>query len=61
MDELLIPQIPRSVEAEQAVIGSMLIDARCVPAVMERLTEEDFTVGLNQDIFRIVSDRYDHG
>ena len=30
MDELLIRQAPHSPEAEQAVLGSMLIDADCV-------------------------------
>ena len=30
MDELLLRQMPHSTEAEQAVLGSMLIDAACV-------------------------------
>ena len=31
MDEsLLLRQIPHSVEAEQAVLGAMLIDPRCI-------------------------------
>ena len=30
-EELLLKQLPHSVEAEQAVLGSMLIDPRCVP------------------------------
>ena len=33
MDELLARQLPQSAEAEQAVIGSMLIDPECIPAV----------------------------
>ena len=32
-DELLLKQLPHSVEAEQAVLGSMLIDPRCVSEV----------------------------
>ena len=28
---------PHSAEAEQAVLGSMLIDARCVPEVIDQL------------------------
>ena len=36
-EELLVRQMPHSVEAEQAVLGSMLIDARCVPEVIELL------------------------
>ena len=30
MDELLTKQVPQSLEAEQSVLGSMLIDERCV-------------------------------
>ena len=30
MDELLYRQMPHSLEAEQAVLGSMLIDANCI-------------------------------
>ena len=37
MDELLIRQAPHSPEAEQAVLGSMLIDADCVKDVMDKL------------------------
>ena len=33
MDELLIRQAPHSPEAEQAVLGSMLIDADCVKVI----------------------------
>lgn len=36
MDENISRQMPHSVEAEQAVIGSMLIDARCVPEVIRQ-------------------------
>ena len=42
MDELISRQLPHSVEAEQAVLGSMLIDSRCVPDVVERLKPDDF-------------------
>ena len=34
MDELLTKQVPQSLEAEQSVLGSMLIDERCVPDVI---------------------------
>ena len=36
-EELLLRQLPHSVEAEQAVLGSMLIDPRCVPEVIDKL------------------------
>ena len=34
MEELLTRQVPQSLEAEQSVLGSMLIDERCVPDVI---------------------------
>ena len=36
-EELLLRQLPHSTEAEQAVLGSMLIDPRCVPEVIDKL------------------------
>ena len=50
-DELRARQMPHSAEAERAVLGSMLIDARCVPEVIERLRGEDFYLKQNQDTF----------
>ena len=40
-EELLLRQMPHSVEAEQSVLGAMLIDARCVPDVIEELKNLD--------------------
>ena len=37
MDELLGRKVPYSAPAEQAVIGSMLIDPRCVPEVLDKV------------------------
>lgn len=52
MDEsLLLRQMPHSVEAEQSVLGAMLIDARCIPQVVEALTGEDFYLKANRDIY----------
>lgn len=42
VDELLGRQVPQSLEAEQSVLGSMLIDERCVPDVVGMLQPEDF-------------------
>ena len=50
-EELLVRQMPNSLEAEQAVLGSMLIDARCVPEVIEKLRPEDFYNQQNRDIY----------
>ena len=53
-DELRARQMPHSAEAERAVLGSMLIDARCVPEVIERLRGEDFYLKQNRDIFETI-------
>ncbi len=55
MDELLTRQPPSSAEAEQAVIGSMLIDAECIPEVIEKLREKDFYFPQNRIIFEAFS------
>ncbi len=54
MDELLGRRAPYSAAAEQAVLGSMLIDARCVPDVIGRVRAEDFYVQANRDIFETI-------
>ena len=43
MDEAVVKRImPHSNEAEQAVIGSMIMDAEAIPIAMEKLSEADF-------------------
>ena len=37
-DQLFTKRVPYSTEAEQAVIGSMLIDPACIPDVILRPT-----------------------
>ncbi len=54
MDELLARQMPQALEAEQAVIGSMLIDPSCVPEVIELLRPEDFYAEENRRIFETI-------
>ena len=51
MDELLIRQAPHSPEAEQAVLGSMLIDADCVKDVMDKLRPSDFYLRAVRRVF----------
>ena len=53
-DELLTRQMPHSLEAEQAVLGSMLIDAECIKDVMDKLQPEDFYIRQNRDIFETI-------
>ena len=41
-----------ALEAESAVCGSILLDARCLPEITEFLTEDDFILEANKSIFR---------
>ena len=41
-EELISRQQPQSLEAEQAVLGSILIDSQCVSDVIGILKPEDF-------------------
>ena len=54
LDELMRQRLPHSVEAEQAVIGAMLIDANCVPDVLGLLRPGDFFIPQNRDIFESI-------
>jgi len=54
MDELNMLTLPHSVEAEQAVLGSVLIDERCVSAVVERLSPDDFYLRQNREIYEVL-------
>lgn len=42
MDAPIVRSLPQSIEAEQSVIGSMIIDKNAVMQVIEKLREEDF-------------------
>ena len=53
-EELMELQMPHSVMAEQSVLGSMLIDERGVPAVMERLRPDDFYLRQNRALFDVM-------
>ena len=61
MEELKGHKIPYSAPAEQAVIGSMLINPACVPDVMERLRADELYIKLNRDIFETVSAMFSYG
>ena len=55
MDEQLSArQMPQSLEAEQSVLGSILIDGRCVPDVIGILRPEDFYLQQNREIYETV-------
>ena len=53
-EELLSRQPPHSVEAEQSVLGSILIDSRCVADIIGLVRPEDFYLQQNREIFETV-------
>ena len=53
-DELLTRQVPYSLEAEQAVLGSILIDSRCVADVINVVAPDDFYLQQNREIFEAI-------
>ena len=53
-EELMQRQQPQSLEAEQAVLGSILIDSRCITDVIGLLRPEDFYLKQNQQIFETI-------
>ena len=53
-EELLARQLPQSLEAEQAVLGSILIDSRCVADIVGIVSPEDFYLKQNREIFETI-------
>ena len=53
-EELLSRQPPQSLEAEQAVLGSILIDSRCVADVIGIVKPDDFFLEQNREIYETI-------
>ena len=53
-EELMSRQVPYSLEAEQAVLGSILIDSRCLTDVIGILHPEDFHLKQNREIYETI-------
>ena len=53
-EELLQRQLPHSLEAEQAVLGSMLIDSRSVAEVIGIVRPDDFFLQQNKEIYETI-------
>ena len=53
-NELTALQVPHSLEAEQAVLGSILIDSRCVPDIIGIVNPDDFYLQQNREIYETV-------
>lgn len=60
MDDLLGRQAPHSLEAEQAVLGSILIDSRCINDVIGTVRAEDFYLQTNRDIFETIYEMFSY-
>ncbi len=54
MEELLARQAPQSLEAEQAVLGSVLIDSACVADIIGVIRPEDFYLQQNREIYEAI-------
>lgn len=62
MDSNIIPRVPpQSTEAEQAVLGSMLLDKEVIPTVTEILKGDDFYRDHHKEIYEIILDLSDVG
>ncbi|MBR4953797.1 MAG: replicative DNA helicase [Oscillospiraceae bacterium] len=61
MDELLGRRVPHSPQAEQAVIGSMLIDPACIPDVLKRARADYFYIQTNKEIFETILSMFNYG
>ena len=53
-EELNSRQQPQSLEAEQAVLGSILIDSRCLTDVIGIVRPEDFYLKQNREIYETI-------
>ena len=60
MDELVSRQMPHSTVAEQAVLGSALIDERCIPGIIEKLKPEDFYLRQNRELFETICSMFNY-
>ena len=57
-EELLSRQPPHSLEAEQSVLGSVLIDSQCITDVIGILKPEDFYLQQNREIFEAIYEMF---
>ena len=62
MEEAVVKRImPHSNEAEQAVIGSMIMDVDAIPVAMEKLTDGDFYNKQYGSLFKAMVQLYNEG
>ncbi len=53
-EELLAKQSPHSLEAEQALLGSVLIDSKCLTDIIGIVKPEDFYLEQNREIYETI-------
>jgi len=58
MEGPIMRSLPQSLEAEQSVIGSMIIDKTAISKALEKLNEEDFYRDGHKAIFKTIRDMY---
>ena len=60
LDDLLSRQAPHSLEAEQAVLGSMLIDSRCVNDIIGAVRPSEFYSDTNREIYETIYEMFSY-
>ncbi|MCM1525213.1 MAG: replicative DNA helicase [Ruminococcus sp.] len=53
-DEISGREMPHSVEAEQTVLGAVLLDSELLPAVMEHIKADSFYVSKHKQLFAVI-------
>jgi replicative DNA helicase len=61
MEELLGRRVPYSGEAEQSILGSMLIDPVCIPDVVNKVKASEFYIDTNREIFETIFSMFSLG
>ena len=59
MDIPLMKVLPHNLEAEQCILGSILIDRECITLVLDaKISEADFYATQNREIFASIIDLF---
>ena len=58
MESPMMRSLPQSIEAEQSVIGSMIIDKSAIAQVAEKLTEDDFYRDGHKIIYKAIFEMF---
>ncbi len=61
MSEMIQRIPPNSIEAEQSVLGAMLLDKEAISTVTEQISGEDFYREAHKEIFEAIVEIYDKG